>query len=93
MISTYDETYEASLRDPERFWARAAEAIHWRKRWDRVFDGSRAPFTRWFTGGVLNTCENARRDKARPKAAIPRAQHDRGHEEGARPRSRPPQEV
>jgi propionyl-CoA synthetase len=59
MISTYDATYEESLRDPERFWARAAEAIHWRKRWDRVFDGSRAPFTRWFAGGVLNTCENA----------------------------------
>lgn len=42
MISIYDETYEASLRDPERFWARAAEAIHWRKRWDRVFDAVHA---------------------------------------------------
>jgi len=59
MMSTYDATYEESLRDPERFWGRAAEAIHWRRRWDRVFDGSRAPFTRWFPGGVLNTCENA----------------------------------
>ena len=59
MMSTYDATYEETLRDPERFWGRAAEAIHWRRRWDRVFDGSRAPFTRWFPGGVLNTCENA----------------------------------
>src|SRR2546430_11425553 len=48
-----------SMKDPEGFWARAAEDIHWEKRWDRVFDDSRKPFYRWFTGGVLNTCYNA----------------------------------
>src|SRR5256884_6802817 len=41
------------------FMERAAEDIHWEKRWDRVFDDSRKPFYRWFTGGVLNTCYNA----------------------------------
>src|SRR5439155_934577 len=57
--SVYDEVYVCSMKDPEGFWARAAEDIHWEKRWDRVFDDSRKPFYRWFTGGVLNTCYNA----------------------------------
>jgi propionyl-CoA synthetase len=59
MASAYDEVYQRSRRDPERFWAGAAEALHWERRWDRVFDDSRAPFYRWFVGGRLNTCYNA----------------------------------
>jgi len=59
MGSVYDEVYARSLERPEEFWAAAAEAIHWERRWDRVFDDSRPPFYRWFTGGVLNTCYNA----------------------------------
>jgi propionyl-CoA synthetase len=57
--SVYDETYARSMRDPEGFWAAAAEDIHWDKRWDQVFDDSRRPFYRWFAGGELNTCYNA----------------------------------
>src|SRR5437773_2414970 len=73
--SVYDEVYARSMKDPEGFWARAAEAIHWEKRWDRVFDDSRKPFYRWFTGGVLNTCYNAldlakRIDDARPRLIL-----------------------
>jgi len=59
MKTAYDEAYARSLRDPEGFWAAAAEDIHWERRWDRVFDGSRPPFARWFPGGLLNTCYNA----------------------------------
>jgi propionyl-CoA synthetase len=59
MPSSYDEAYGRSLSDPEGFWAAAAEAIHWERRWDRVFDDARPPFYRWFTGGALNTCYNA----------------------------------
>jgi propionyl-CoA synthetase len=58
MRSQYDEVYARSMRDPQGFWAAAAEDIHWDKRWDRVFDDSRPPFYRWFSGGVLNTCYN-----------------------------------
>jgi propionyl-CoA synthetase len=36
-----------------------AEDLYWDRRWDRVFDGSRAPFHRWFVGGRLNACYNA----------------------------------
>jgi propionyl-CoA synthetase len=59
MASAYDQTYARSLSDPEGFWATAAETIQWDRRWDRVFDGSRPPFSRWFPGGRLNTCFNA----------------------------------
>ncbi len=59
MKSQYEEAYARSLRDPEGFWAAAAEDLYWERRWDRVFDDSRPPFYRWFTGGVLNTCYNA----------------------------------
>jgi propionyl-CoA synthetase len=51
--------FNRSIRDPEGFWAEAAAAIHWYKKWDKVLDDSRAPFYRWFTGGRLNTCYNA----------------------------------
>src|SRR5947199_388514 len=38
--SVYDEMYARSMRDPEGFWAAAAEDIHWDRRWDRVFDAT-----------------------------------------------------
>ena len=47
------------LSEPEEFWAEAAEAIDWERRWDRVLDDSRPPFYRWFSGARLNTCWNA----------------------------------
>ena len=57
--SSQDQVYAQWAKDPERFWAEAGEAIHWYKHWDRVLDGSRAPFYRWFPGGVVNSCYNA----------------------------------
>jgi len=58
MAGRYAEIYRRSLEDPEGFWSEAAAAILWEKRWDKLLDHSRAPFYRWFTGGVLNTCYN-----------------------------------
>src|SRR5260370_13458993 len=58
-MTGYAETYRRSLERPEEFWAQAAEAIDWERRWDRVLDASRPPFFRWFAGGRLNTCWNA----------------------------------
>ncbi len=58
-MTGYVETYRRSLERPEEFWAEAAEAIDWEKRWDKVLDSSRPPFYRWFSGGRLNTCWNA----------------------------------
>jgi propionyl-CoA synthetase len=59
MTSRYDEAHARSLGDPEGFWAEAAEAVHWYRKWDRVLDDSNVPFYRWFTGGQVNTCYNA----------------------------------
>jgi propionyl-CoA synthetase len=55
----YAEVYKESLENPEAFWGRAAEAIDWDKKWDRVLDQSKLPFVKWFPGGMLNTCFNA----------------------------------
>jgi propionyl-CoA synthetase len=57
--SRFEQLYRRSIDHPEEFWAEAAADIDWVKPWDRVLDGSRAPFYRWFTGGQLNTCYNA----------------------------------
>ena len=59
MSSRFDQIYRRSIEDPEGFWAEAAEAIHWNRRWDKVLDDSNKPFYRWFIGGELNTCYNA----------------------------------
>ena len=58
-MTRYYDTYEAWRRDPEAFWADAAQRIHWYRPWKRVFDDSRAPFCSWFAGGEVNTCYNA----------------------------------
>lgn len=58
MSGGYETTYREWLRDPEGFWANAAESIQWYRRWDRVLDTANAPFYRWFSGGLLNTCYN-----------------------------------
>jgi propionyl-CoA synthetase len=59
MTNLYDEAYNQSINDPNGFWAKAADNIHWYKKWDKVLDDSNPPFYRWFTGGELNTCYNA----------------------------------
>ena len=53
----YDRMYRESIDDPESFWGRAAEPLHWFKRWDRVLDW-KVPFARWFVGGKTNVAYN-----------------------------------
>jgi propionyl-CoA synthetase len=59
MTSRYEAAYRRSLADPERFWAEAAEDVHWFRRWDRVLDDTNPPFYRWFAGGMVNSCYDA----------------------------------
>jgi acetyl-CoA synthetase len=54
-----ESEHEAAARDPEGWWARQAEALHWFEKWDEVLDESEAPFYKWFTGGKLNASYNA----------------------------------
>ena len=59
MPTLLEAAYSESLTDPANFWGRAAENVHWYRRWDRVLDESEPPFFRWFTGGLVNSCYNA----------------------------------
>ena len=43
--------------DPEGFWARAAEALPWFRKWDRVFERDYPSF-RWFLGAQTNLAYN-----------------------------------
>ncbi|HEY6011857.1 MAG TPA: AMP-binding protein, partial [Nitrospirota bacterium] len=57
-MGLYEERFAKSINDPKGFWAEAAEAIGWHKKWDSVLDESNPPFYRWYKGGELNTCWN-----------------------------------
>jgi len=58
-MGKYADLFAKSIRDPAGFWADAAQAVTWTKKWEKVLDDSNKPFYRWFTGGELNTCYNA----------------------------------
>jgi acetyl-CoA synthetase len=50
--------------DPDAFWARAAEALPWRRRWERVFEwdperpDDRGRYFRWYVGAETNLAWN-----------------------------------
>ena len=58
-MGRYTEAFRHSIDDPERFWGGAVQGIDWYRQPAVVLDRSSAPFYRWFSGGVLNTCFNA----------------------------------
>src|SRR3984893_2964680 len=43
--------------DPEGFWARMADELHWFKKWDTVVKWE-PPHAQWFVGGKLNISYN-----------------------------------
>lgn len=55
----YRDLFDASINDPETFWADAAKAVTWTRPPDRILDDSNPPFYRWFPDAELNTCANA----------------------------------
>jgi acetyl-CoA synthetase len=44
--------------DPDAFWAKAAERVHWFRPWDETFEWT-PPTFRWFIGGRTNLSYNA----------------------------------
>src|ERR1051325_9143326 len=56
-LAEYKKLYRSSLRDPEKFWARAANELHWFKKWHTVLQW-KYPFAKWFLGGKLNVSYN-----------------------------------
>jgi propionyl-CoA synthetase len=73
--SRYAEVYAHWKRDPEGFWAGAAQAIDWYKPWDKVFDPYAGQYGRWFAGAECNTAFNCldrhvERGRAEQKALV-----------------------
>lgn len=54
-----DAFYQRSLLEPEQFWTHEASRVHWQREFEQVCDFSRAPFVKWFAGGLTNLCYNA----------------------------------
>src|SRR5208283_194926 len=70
-LAEYKKLHRESIENPEKFWAREASELLWRKKWTKVLEW-KEPFAKWFVGGKLNISENcvdrhlhgARRNKA-----------------------------
>src|SRR5215469_16617419 len=56
-LEEYQEIYEAAAANPEKFWAKVAEDLHWFQKWDRVLEWD-LPWAKWFAGGKLNLSYN-----------------------------------
>jgi acetyl-CoA synthetase len=54
-----ESEHEAAASDPQGWWAKQAEGLHWFEKWDTVLDESEAPLYKWFVGGKLNASYNA----------------------------------
>jgi acetyl-CoA synthetase len=53
----YKKLHKASLKNPDKFWGKAAEELQWIKPWKKVCVW-KPPFAEWFTGGKLNASAN-----------------------------------
>ncbi|KAJ5400902.1 NRPS-like protein biosynthetic cluster [Penicillium sp. CMV-2018d] len=61
-----DEALRQSLQNPEDFWSRQAQRLHWHKKPDEAIhkgqkthqDGTTRPTWEWFPGGEISTCYN-----------------------------------
>ena len=53
-----DESIYEEAKNRDAFWAKQAERVAWRKKWDQVCDWSNAPFAEWFVGATLNITES-----------------------------------
>ena len=54
--TNYTSLSEASLANPETFWAEQAEQIAWFKKPETVIGKDANGLDRWYAGGQLNTC-------------------------------------
>src|SRR5438045_9614788 len=56
-LEQYRRMYRESITRPDKFWAREADELLWRKSWRRVLEWN-PPFAKWFVGGQLNVSYN-----------------------------------
>ncbi|HEY0257170.1 MAG TPA: acetyl-coenzyme A synthetase N-terminal domain-containing protein, partial [Candidatus Methylacidiphilales bacterium] len=53
----YQKLYRASLKNPDKFWKKAAGDLEWFRTWKKV-SVWKPPFAQWFVGGKLNASYN-----------------------------------
>jgi acetyl-CoA synthetase len=53
----YDKLYRESIDQPDTFWARVADELHWFKKWEKVLDW-KPPYAKWFVNGKTNISYN-----------------------------------
>ena len=56
-MAELDRLHKEASEDPECFWARMAEELHWFKKWDTVLNWQ-PPHAEWFVGGRINISYN-----------------------------------
>ena len=49
--------FAKSFKDPEAYWEKWAEELHWFKKWDKILEWE-PPNAKWFVGGKLNAAYN-----------------------------------
>ena len=59
MTSRYRQVYAEWQRNPESFWAQAAQEIDWITPPSRIFDEKAGVYGHWFPDAECNTCWNA----------------------------------
>ena len=69
---SYQQEYQASIEDPESFWAEKSKLVPWYKEPQNILSTDEHGIHRWFADGEMNTCymaldhhvENGRGDQA-----------------------------
>ena len=57
-MQAYEELYERSKADPEKFWGELAQQeLHWFQPFSKVLEWNE-PFAKWFVGGRTNVSYN-----------------------------------
>jgi acetyl-CoA synthetase len=69
-LAEYERIYAEAAQNPEAFWGKIAQELHWFEPWTKVLEWN-APWAKWFVGGKINLSYNcldrhansSRRDK------------------------------
>ena len=58
-LDDYKKLYDESIKNPDAFWTKMAEDLHWYKKWDKVVDYDfHKGEIKWFAGGKTNVSYN-----------------------------------
>ena len=52
----YQEIYQYSINEKEKFWAEQARQLKWFKEPSNILSKNENGFDRWFADGEMNTC-------------------------------------